>query len=102
MKKLFISQPMRGKTEEEILAVRKAAIAVTEQFLGEPVETIDSFLHKTPEVSNTALWCLGRSLELMADADIVYFAEGWQAYRGCQIEHRCAELYGIDMIYGKM
>lgn len=26
MKKLFISQPMRGKTDEEILAVRKKAI----------------------------------------------------------------------------
>ena len=26
MKKLFISQPMRGKTDEEILAVREKAI----------------------------------------------------------------------------
>lgn len=26
MKKLFISQPMRGKTDEEILAVRSDAI----------------------------------------------------------------------------
>ena len=26
MKKLFISQPMRGKTDEEILAERKKAI----------------------------------------------------------------------------
>lgn len=27
MKKLFISQPMRGKTDEEILAEREKAIA---------------------------------------------------------------------------
>lgn len=27
MKKLFISQPMRGKTEEEILVAREKAIA---------------------------------------------------------------------------
>ena len=29
MKKLFISQPMRGKTNEEILAARELAIALT-------------------------------------------------------------------------
>ena len=30
MKKLFISQPMRGKTDEEILAERKKAIESAE------------------------------------------------------------------------
>lgn len=43
MKKLFISQPMRGKTDEEILAERKKAIESAERNLGEPVEVIDSF-----------------------------------------------------------
>ena len=38
MKKLFISQPMRGKTDEEILAVRKKAIESAEKLVGEPVE----------------------------------------------------------------
>lgn len=35
MKKLFISQPMKGKTDEEILAVRNKAIASAEKHLGE-------------------------------------------------------------------
>ena len=43
MKKLFISQPMRGKTDEEILAVREKAIKSAEKMIGEPVEVIDSF-----------------------------------------------------------
>ena len=43
MKKLFISQPMRGKTDEEILAVRAQAIQSAERVLGEEVEVIDSF-----------------------------------------------------------
>lgn len=43
MKKLFISQPMRGKTDEEILAVRKQAIEAASELVGEPVEVIDSF-----------------------------------------------------------
>lgn len=35
MKKLFISQPMRGKKDEEILAVRAKAIQSAERVLGE-------------------------------------------------------------------
>ena len=38
MKKLFISQPMRDKTDEEILVVREKAIKSAEKHLGEPVE----------------------------------------------------------------
>ena len=48
MKKLFISQPMRGKTDEEILAVRKKAIESAEKLVGEPVEVIDSFFRAAP------------------------------------------------------
>lgn len=33
MKKLFISQPMAGKTDEEILAERERAIKAAEQVL---------------------------------------------------------------------
>lgn len=98
MKKLFISQPMRGKTDEEILAVREKAIASAERFLGEKVEVIDSFFKNVPEVESRPLWCLGKSLELMADADVVYFAKDWENYRGCRIENTCAIEYGIDVI----
>lgn len=48
MKKLFISQPMRGKTDEEILAAREKAIKSAERNLGEPVEVIDSFFQNAP------------------------------------------------------
>ena len=44
------------------------------------------------------LWFLGKSLELLAGADIAYFAEGWQDARGCRIEHTCAAEYNIDRI----
>lgn len=54
MKKLFISQPMRGKTEEEILAVRAQAIQTAERTLGEEVEVIDSFFAGSCRVSMAA------------------------------------------------
>ena len=46
MKKLFISQPMAGKTDEEIKETRKKAIEYAELLLGEKVEVIESFFVK--------------------------------------------------------
>lgn len=74
MKKLFISQPMGGKTDEEILAVRKKAIESAEKLIGEPVEVIDSFFQAAP-ANAKPLWFLGKSLELLATADVAYFTE---------------------------
>ena len=97
MKRLFISQPMRGKTDAEILAVRNKAIKSAEKHLGEKVEVIDSFFRDAP-VEAKPLWFLGKSLELLATADVAYFAEGWENARGCKIENQCAIEYGIDIV----
>lgn len=97
MKKLFISQPMRGKTDEEILAERKKAIESAERNLGEPVEVIDSFFQNAPADARP-LWFLGKTLELLSTADIAYFAKGWEDARGCRIENQCAIEYGIEVI----
>ena len=97
MKKLFISQPMKGKSDEDILAERKKAIKSAEQKIGEPVEVIDSFFQEAP-VDAKPLWFLGKSLELLSSADIAYFAKDWQKARGCKIEHECAVEYGIPRI----
>lgn len=97
MKKLFISQPMKGKTDEEILAVREKAIKAAEKLIGEPVEVIDSFFRSAP-VDAKPLWFLGKSLELLSTADVAYFAPGWNDFRGCKIEHTCAVEYNIDRI----
>lgn len=97
MKKLFISQPMNGKTDAEILAVREKAIQSAETLLGEKVEVIDSFFQNAP-VDAKPLWFLGKSLELLATADVAYFAKGWVNARGCKIENQCAIEYGITVI----
>ena len=48
------------------------------------------------------LWFLGKSLELLSTADVAYFANGWQAARGCRMEHICAVEYGIKVMEEKM
>ena len=98
MKRLFISQPMRGKTDEEIIVTRERAIVTARKHLGEDVDVINSLLKNVPDNVNTGLWCLGESIKLMAEADVVYFCDNWKEYRGCLIEYRCAKDYGLDII----
>ena len=114
MKKLFISQPMKGKTDEEILKEREKAIESAKRHLGEEVEVIDSFFQSAPadarplwflgkslELLSTAanpLWYLAKSLELLSTADVAFFAKGWEEARGCKIENLCAIEYGIPVI----
>lgn len=97
MKKLFISQPMRGLSDTEILEAREKAILLAQEKLGEQVEVIDSFFQNAP-VEAKPLWFLGKSIELLSVADVAYFCEGWQDARGCKIEHECATQYGIKTI----
>lgn len=97
MKRLFISQPMKGKTDNEILSERKAAVESAEKELGEKVEVIDSFFRNAPTEAKP-LWFLGKSIELLSTADVAYFAKGWESARGCRIEHKCAAEYGITII----
>ena len=98
MIKLFISQPMKDKTNEEIEAVRAKAIeSVKRNFKDDDVEVIDSFFKDAPHDAKP-LWFLAKSLELLSTADVAYFVKGWEDYRGCKIENRCAIDYGIDVI----
>jgi hypothetical protein len=97
--KVFISQPMNGKTDEEIRAVRKKALeSVQAKFPGETVEEIKSFFPITPDGIAPGVWCLERSIELMAEADVVYFAKGWETARGCKIENEVALAYDMTVI----
>lgn len=97
MKKLFISQPMRGKTDKEIMQERERAADYVRKVFDEDVEVIDSFFESAPAEAKP-LWFLGKSLQLLADADVVYFASGWETARGCIIEHTCALEYGITIL----
>ena len=98
MKKIFISQPMKDKTDEQILKERERAVSVVkEKFNGEDVEVIDSFFQSAPHDAKP-LWFLGKSLELLSTADVAYFIGEWKNYRGCKIENTCAKEYGVETI----
>ena len=100
--KIFISQPMKGKTNEEIKAEREHLIARARERYGENIEVIDSFFENAPADARP-LWFLGKSLELLSTADAAVFAPDWESARGCRIENECAIAYGIEVmeVYGK-
>ena len=98
MKKVFISQPMYGKSNEEIIKDRERIInLLKENYANEEIEIIDSFFMDAPIYANP-LWFLGKSIMLLSIADIVVFAKGWRSARGCKIEFKCAKEYGISYI----
>lgn len=95
MIKVFISQPMKDKTNEQILEERERAIQHVKRMYGDDVEIIDSFFKDAPHDAKP-LWFLAKSLELLSTADYAFFVKGWNDYRGCKIEFTCAKEYGID------
>lgn len=97
MKRIFISQPMNDKTDDEIKLERQKIVDACVREYGKDTEIIDSFFEGSPHDVKPA-WFLGKSIELLSTADAVYFADGWNNARGCRIEHQVAVDYGIKII----
>lgn len=107
MMKAMLSQPMAGKTEEEIKETRERAIQVLREKGYEIVNTLftDEWYSKESMeergVVQIPLCLLAKSLESMSLCHAVYFCKGWENTRGCRIEHDAAVAYGLDVIYEK-
>ena len=80
MIKVFISQPMRDKTDDEIKKERERAIEEVKKEFNDEVEIIDSFFEGAPHDAKP-LWFLGESLRKLSDADVAYFCKGFKQYR---------------------
>ena len=101
----MMSQPMAGKTEEEIKATRERAIKALEEKGYEVVNTLftDEWYSREAMaergVVQIPLCFLAKSLENMSLCHAAYFCKGWEKARGCRIEHDTAIAYGLDVIY---
>lgn len=101
----MLSQPMAGKTDEEIVNTREKAIEYLRDGGYEVVNTLftDEWYSKDKmeerEVVQIPLCFLAKSLENMSLCHTVYFCKGWENARGCRIEHDAAVAYGLDIIY---
>ena len=96
--KVFISQPMRDKTNEQIEEERARAIKIIqEKFPDKEVEVLDTFFKDSPHEAKP-LWFLGKSIQLLGAADLAYFIGDWKNYRGCRTEKKVCDEYGIESI----
>lgn len=105
MKRAMLSQPMAGKTNDEIKETREKAIKTLENKGYEIVNTLftDEWYSKEKMaergVVQIPLCFLAKSLENMSLCHAAYFCKGWENARGCRIEHEAAKAYGLDIIY---
>ena len=96
--KVFISQPMKGRTDKEILDERDAVIEYLKQKYSD-ISIIDSFLDiEPPEVKTIAVFYLGKSIQLLSDADLCVVVGDVSDNNGCQIEMEVCKRYGIELI----
>lgn len=105
MKKAMLSQPMAGKSEEEIIATRDEAIKTLKEKGYEIINTLftDDWYKKeqmeSRGVVQIPLCFLAKSLENMSLCHAAYFCKGWDKTRGCKIEHDAAVAYGLEVMY---
>ena len=90
--KIFLSQPMAGKTTEQIQAERNAIMEKIEE-QGHTV--IDSVI--VPDTEHKPLWFLAESLRCLSEADYALFFPKWKNSRGCRLEHMAAKEYFIPI-----
>lgn len=101
----MLSQPMAGKTDDEIREAREKAITALEKEGCEIVNTLftDEWYSKESMeergVIQIPLCFLAKSLENMSKCHVAYFCKGWENARGCRIEHDAAVAYGLEIIY---
>lgn len=96
--KIMISQPMRGKTNEQIRLEREELVKELENAGHEVLDTIiDDFVEGQDD--DYAIRCLAKSIEFIANVDALIFMPGWENSRGCRIENSVALEYGKFVKY---
>ena len=95
--KIMISQPMNGKSEDQIRLERKKVIKRLEYLGWQVVDTI--FPEEPPKDCDAALYYLSKSIEAIGKTGCVLFMNGWENARGCKIENKICQDYGIQTLY---
>ena len=94
--KIMLSQPMAGKTNQQIKKEREEIVKKLEQQGHEVVNTV---FENFEEGKNTPLHYLAKSIEFLANVDCLVCMQGWKEARGCRIEEKCAKEYGKFIKY---
>ena len=104
---IFISQPMTGKSEDEINQLREESLSMVKKYLENDERAKDknlALVKVTPldiddkDNKFKILFALGEAIQNLAFADLVYFAKGWEDSKGCRIEKAIVDEYGLPFV----
>ena len=95
--KIFISQPMNGRTDEEVMKRRDEIKKYCIKVFQKPCEFIDSFTKPVDLVNKGRIAMLGHSITMMHDAELVVFDKGWDKAHGCCVERLVCSEYKIPV-----
>ena len=93
--KIMVCSNVEGLTEEKIKSMRDE---IAETIRAKIKEDDLVIIYDTIPNARGPLNALGRSLEKMADADAVYFADGYTKCRNGMVEYLAARLYNKNII----
>lgn len=107
--KIFIAQPMSGVPDEEVEEIREKVTKLMKNKYGDDIEIIDQFHVPEEEMAKEPLerpgiHLLGRSIQFLADADLVVFVGDFLHAKGCCVELAVCKEYSIPfeiLIYEK-
>lgn len=95
VRKLFISIPMHGRSDDEVWMEMSIYHKRLQTLYDEILDLVDN-LHKDRPMNRVEM--LGDSIQLMGGSDIILFAPGWADSKGCSVEHEIAIKYMKDKI----
>ena len=98
--KCFISLPIAGKEDTVFERANKAKEEV-KQLGFIPVSPLD-----LNEINNDNIdghgdkvaFYMGKDIETLINCDAIYSCNGWEYSKGCQVERKCAKVYGKIII----
>ena len=91
--KVFLSHPMHGLSEKEVLKLRNEMINFANAICGEGTVIIDNYSYADAPENTGRLWYLGRSIQMMSDAELVIFHPDYRKANGCRIEEAVCSAY---------
>lgn len=95
--KVFISQPMSGLSNDEIIKAREEATKELKDKFNCEIEVIDN-LQLDVDNHGNRLFYISNDIRWLGEADMVYLLRNWNTHRGCRVEHYIAKEYGIDIL----
>lgn len=99
--KVFISQPMSGLTEDEVMTVKHNILEMLSSKYGN-ITTVDNYNHIDVPVDAGSIWHLGTSIQMMEECDAIFFADGWENARGCCVEYEICKYYNLKVLNAEL